>query len=125
MVLVIAWNSNRVGSGKPLPPPTPGADVAVEFSGGTTGIFTITDEFTVGGAQGTAANVTRRWRDCYIAHAVKFLQRVYLDQVVPPCPSATVATVKTTTTRANDREGITSKEVIALSVKTFKLFKFL
>jgi hypothetical protein len=43
---------NRVGSGKGS------ADIAVEFSGTTTGEFTITDEFIVGGAQGTAANVT-------------------------------------------------------------------
>ena len=52
----------RVGSGKnqaaPLPPPTPGAGVAVEFSGGTSGTFTITDVFTVGGAQGTTDNIT-------------------------------------------------------------------
>ena len=48
----------RVGSGKDP------AAVAVEFSGpadptgNTTGTFTITDEFTVGGAQGTTANVS-------------------------------------------------------------------
>ncbi len=46
----------RVGSGKDP------AAIAVEFSGpgapSTTGTFTITDEFTVGGAQGTTANVT-------------------------------------------------------------------
>ena len=48
----------RVGSGKPQADPVVDPDnIAVEFSGGTIGTFTITDEFTIGGAQGTAANV--------------------------------------------------------------------
>ena len=41
----------RVGSGKDP------AAIAVDFDATTTGTFSITDEFTVGGAQGTAANV--------------------------------------------------------------------
>jgi hypothetical protein len=52
----------RVGSGKPQADPVVDPDnIAVEFSGpapSTIGTFTITDEFTIGGAQGTAANVS-------------------------------------------------------------------
>jgi hypothetical protein len=49
----------RVGSGKPQADPVVDPDnIAVNFTDiNTTGTFTITDEFTIGGAQGTAANV--------------------------------------------------------------------
>jgi hypothetical protein len=39
-------------------PPAPPGPPAVLLNGASTGFFTITDTFTVGGLPGTAANVT-------------------------------------------------------------------
>lgn len=57
---------NRVISGQPIDFPNPAfppilperlPNIAVDFSATTTGVFTITDEFTLGGAPGTLDNI--------------------------------------------------------------------